>query len=164
MGDKGGNTYAADTAAQIAYQMFTESEPLRSQIIGRGERFLGDEGAFDVTQSPMWAPGKAAAEDVYSAAQEGILANLPRGGALQESLAETERGKARTLTDLAGQIAMDEYNKAYGLATLTPQQSLAGLSSLAGSEAMAQATEQAAGLGLIGSLFGAGGRIIAAGK
>ena len=114
-----------DILAQIAQDMYNKTNPARTEIINRGTNFL--EGGLDVTQSPMWGSGKNAAETQYQLARDATMANLPGGGALQSSLATGETDKARTLTDLASRIGMDEYNKIYGLASGAPQQSMSAL-------------------------------------
>ena len=72
-----------------------------------------------------------ALEDQYGVAQESILSTLPEGGVLEESLANLETERAQGLGDLAAQIALDEYNKAYGVATGSPQTSMSGYTSAA---------------------------------
>ena len=126
-GGTGGNmtTGGPTSLTEMALDLYNKTGPARQSIIDRGTNFL--EGGLDVTQSPMWGSGKNAAETQYQNAREAMMANLPSGGALQSSLATGETDKARTLTDLASRIGMDEYNKIYGLASGAPQQSMSGM-------------------------------------
>jgi len=126
-GGTGGNmtTGGPTSLTEMALDLYNKTGPARQSIIDRGTNFL--EGGLDVTQSPMWGSGKNAAETQYQNARDAMMANLPGGGALQSSLATGETDKARTLTDLASRIGMDEYSKIYGLASGAPQQSMSGL-------------------------------------
>ena len=128
-GGTGGNVATASggptSLTEMALDLYNKTGPARQSIIDRGTNFL--EGGLDVTQSPMWGSGKNAAETQYQNARDAMMANLPGGGALQSSLATGETDKARTLTDLASRIGMDEYSKIYGLASGAPQQSMSGL-------------------------------------
>jgi hypothetical protein len=90
-------------------------------------------GNLDYTQSPVWGASKNAAETQYRLARDQIMQNVPSGGRLLDTLSDTDTAKARTLTDAASNIGMDEYNKIYGMATGTPQQTISGLSSAEGS-------------------------------
>lgn len=126
-----------------------------------GDSYGGGEGdSWDWGSSPMWAPGKMAIEDQYRVAKDNILANMPSGGALYESLGDLERGRAGGYTDLTGQIGMDMWNKAYSVATGVPQTSLQGLgvASQGQSQAMmANANADAGKAGMMGDLgMGAG--------
>ena len=128
VGGTGGNmatTGGPTSLAEMALDLYNKTGPARQSIIDRGTNFL--EGGLDVTQSPLWGSGKNAAETQYQNARDAMMANLPGGGALQSSLATGETDKARTLTDLASRIGMDEYSKIYGLASGAPQQSMAGM-------------------------------------
>jgi len=127
-GGTGGNMATAGgptSLAEMALDLYKRTDPARQSIIDRGTNFL--EGGLDVTQSPMWGSGKNAAETQYQLARDATMANLPGGGALQSALATGETDKARTLTDLASRIGMDEYSKIYGLASGAPQQSMSGM-------------------------------------
>lgn len=118
--------------------------------------------AYDVTRNPVWRAGRNTIEDQYGVARENVLANIPKGGALTDALTNTEIGRADMLTNLTGNVSQDEYNKLYGMATGAPQTSIGGLSSLAGSQAMANAQTQAGKYGATGD-FGQGlGQIAAA--
>ena len=136
---------SSKAAAAIAQQMFKESTPIREPLFADLTDFLG--GGFDIGESPMWSPGKAAIEDQYQIARENILANLPVGGQLNEQLANLDIGRASSLTDLIGQIQQDMYNKAYGVATQTPQTSIAGLLGSGNIATQAQHAQMAADAG-----------------
>ena len=154
------NPYQAQ-ASNIYNQLYQETSPIRQQLIGRGTNFL--QGGYDYTQSPAWQPTKLAAERNYQTAQKDMMSNLPRGGGLQEALAKNITGRADTLTNAAGQIGMDEYNKVYGLGTGGGYQSAAGLTGLAGQQAAMNAQQNAAKSGAMGDL-GMGAGMILAGK
>lgn len=152
-----------EQAAQIAQKMFEQTNPLRENLVERYTKFL-TPGRFRVTQSPLWQPGKQALETAYRQAQQNITSSIPAGGALLESLAGAETSRAKDLTSLAGQIAQDEYGKVYGMATGTPQTSLAGLSTAASGEASAQqalAAQNAAKQSMFGDLGMGTGMILA---
>uniref|UniRef100_A0A6M3L8R4 Uncharacterized protein n=1 Tax=viral metagenome TaxID=1070528 RepID=A0A6M3L8R4_9ZZZZ len=122
-----------DVLAKMSQDYYNKTAPARENILQRGQNFL--EGGLDVTQSPMWASGKNAAEVLYKRAQDDTRANLPSGGALQSSLAEGDTNKARTLTDLASQIGTDEYNKIFSIAQGSPAVAMSGLGTAAGQQA-----------------------------
>ena len=109
-----------------------------------------DPFRVDPSASPLYAPGKFALERQFQGAEEGILSSLPQGGALLESLANAQIGKAGALAGLEADISQDFFNKIYGLATGAPQQSIGGLGGassvmggLAGQQAQAAAIENA---------------------
>jgi hypothetical protein len=141
MGSSTDNPYQAQ-ASNIYNQLYQETSPIRQQLINRGTQFL--QGGYDYTQSPAWQPTKLAAERNYERARGDILSNLPRGGGLQEALARNIQGRADTLTNAAGQIGMDEYNKVFGLGTGGGYQSAMGLTGLAGQQAATNAQQNAA--------------------
>lgn len=144
---------AGQQSADIARQMYSETAPLREDIIGRSERFLG--GGFDPTESAMYAPSRRALETQFQQANELARQGLPTGGSLNEALAENIRARAGGLSDIESAITQDEYNRAYGLATGTPALAMSTLSNLAGSEMQAAAMQQAGKNQMFGG-FGAG--------
>lgn len=144
-GNTGGNNMPAtnpSSLTEIALDLYRKTDPARAAIIQRGMNFL--EGGLDVTQSPLWGSGKNAAEVQYKLARDQILQNTPGGGRLLDTLSDTDTAKARTLTDLASTVGMDEYNKIYGLASGTPQQTISGLSSALGSSTALQSAQMQA--------------------
>jgi len=189
MGDSGkgggGNKHASRTARKIAKsvkakgsELYSTSRPVWSGLGETFSNFLSQPfDVGDVTSSPLWEPGKLAAEQAYQNAQQNLLSNMPSGGALLQGLGDTERAKANTLTNLAGQVGQDRYNRYenmmdramnYGLNM--PQIALGGmtgsmgsLSNLAGTEAAANAQQQSAKLGKGGDL-GLGAGMLLGGK
>lgn len=152
--DTGGvSSQSGEQASQIATEMYSETGPLREDILARSEAFMG-EGQFDPTQSALYKPGRESVETQYLQSNELARQNLPAGGSLNQALSENVRERGSGLTSLEGAITQDEYNKAYGLATGVPALSLSTLTSLAGSEMEASAANQAAKTGLLGEFGG----------
>ena len=149
MGDKGGGG-ASEKAAKLADKYWDYSRPVTGTYAKQAKKFM--RGRFDPTQSPLYDAGRLGIEDQYGVARENILANMPTGGAMYSLLADTETNRANALTSLEAQIMEDEYNKAYGFATGAPQVSIGGLTSLAGSQAAANAQQQAGKFGALGEL------------
>ena len=113
--------------------------------------------AYDVTRNPVYRAGRQTLEDQYDVGRQNILAQTPAGGALIDSLAQMEQGRSQSLGGLSAQVAQDEYNKLYGMATGAPGQAMSTMSNLAGQQAMANAQEQAGKAGAMGDLgLGAG--------
>ena len=119
---------------------------------------------YDVTRNPVWGAGRGLIEDQYTRARENTLGAMPGGGALTDTLARIEEGRAQSMGDLASQIAQDEYNKLYGLATGAPAQSMSTLSNLAGQQAMAAAQQQAGKYGALGDIGMGAGMLFGGGK
>ncbi len=154
------NAYS-NQSQNIINALFAQTDPARQAIIKRGTNFLTGSPAFDVTQSPVWAPAKLGAERNYEQSRQNILANLPRGGVLEDALARNAMGKADTMTNMAGTIGQDEYNKIYGLATGTVPQAISGLTSLANVQAGANAQQNSAKTGALGDIGLGAGMILA---
>ena len=113
--------------------------------------------AYDVTRNPVWGAGRNVIENQYDVARQNTLSNMPKGGALVDTMSDVDQGRAQALGGLASQVSQDEYNKAYGMATGAPGQAMSTMSSLAGSEAMANAQQSAGKMGALGDLgLGAG--------
>lgn len=147
---------ARETAAK-GNELFAAGKPVFSRLGNQFANFLS--GDFDVTQSPLWAPGKLAAEQAYGSAQQNILSNMPAGGALLDELGDVERAKANTLTNLSGQVGQDMFGKAMTYGMGMPQLGIsamtgsgANMANLAGSEAAANAQRTSAKLGKGGDL------------
>lgn len=126
---------------------------------GGGKPGAPQQGALDVTASPLFAPVKQAAENQFQLANEQVLANLPAGGLLQEQLAENARSRGQTLTGAAGNIAQGELDRAFSLATGQPLQAQQGLgstvnalTSLAGQQAQASASSSAGKNQMLGNV------------
>lgn len=162
-GDGGGASPQAEAYAQqmaaIGQDIWGMARPSYASLANRYSNFLSSPGQFDYTQSPMWSAGKSATESGYQNAMQNILANLPAGGPINQSMTSLERGRAQNLTNLASNAAQDEYNKAYGFATGQPQVGLSGIggastsmTSLAGQQAAAEAQGSAGKFGALGNL------------
>jgi hypothetical protein len=157
MGDKGGGgNDANDMVQQIAMREYKEALPLKRGILERGQEFM--EGGFDPTQMPVYNVGRQGIESQYDVARQNILGGMPKGGQMYDRLADMEVQRANQIGGLGAQIAQDEYNKLYGVATGEPLMSMGTLASVAGSQAGAQAQQQAGKYGMTGALGqGAGG-------
>lgn len=120
--------------------------------------------AFDPAQSPVYDPMKYMLESGYQQSRENILANTgATGGQLDQMMAETETKRARDLGSLGSQLAMDEYNKIFQLATgQQPTSALGNLTNLGISEAGAAANAAAGKSAGTGSALAGIGSIIAA--
>lgn len=165
----------ADKLAKMGEQYWNQTAPLRSQVVGRSTDFM--RGNLDVTQSPVYTAGQTALEkqygiaqntleDQYGVAQQQMLSSMPSGGGLQQglsdlssnragSLADLSSAKATSLSDLVSQLAQDEYSKAYGMAQLSPQSSMAGLTGAGGVMSPvlgSQANKQGAAMSAIGNI------------
>jgi hypothetical protein len=149
---------AADTAAaaqEMAEQYWDATAGIRDPLIDRLAAFM--DGNLDVSQSPLYDASKAAMENQYKVAQENLLANLPGGGGLSDAMVGLEASRAMGLTDLIGRLMQDEYNKAYGLASGSPQQTFQGLQTAGQNLAPvigSQAQTQSAQWGALGSAMG----------
>lgn len=145
------------TLQEISKALYAETDPLRRAMLERSGAFVG--GNLDVTQSPQYAALKRGAESQYDRARQNIISTTPTGGALTRALAQNEYAKAGALTQGAGNIASQEQQIAYGLATGTPlSTSFGGLGSAAalqGQQAQAQAQQNAAAKGALGTGAGA---------
>ena len=155
MGGKNDEPSASKQAGEIAEDMYKRVRPLQRTFVRQGENFM--QGGFDPTGMPMWDVGKRTIDDQYDRAREGMISNMPTGGALQSSLAGTEIDRANAMGNLSGGIAQDEYNKIYGMATGTPQQSMNTLTNVGASQAAMQGQQSAGKFGALGDLgMGAG--------
>lgn len=118
------STAAADTLARLSQQLWDQTGIIRQPVFSQLADFM--KGGWDPTTSPMWDPLKANVENQFATAKGNIMSNVPAGGALLESLADTETSKANTLSGLAGNMIQDMYNKAYGTAMNSSGQALSG--------------------------------------
>jgi len=164
--------------ALMAEEMYNTTKPMRQMLTGQYEGLLS--GDLDVRDLPQYAGmddyfdasyrgSRPALEGQYTQARENILGSVPRGGGLTSALGGLERSRAGGVADLSANIDMqrqqsiqsiiqDMINKAYGYATGTPAQAIAGAGSAA-SNVMQRQLGQMAGynplgtLGSIGSQF-----------
>lgn len=132
-------------AADIANKTYAETDPLRQEFL----RQMGDftSGGYDPTKmsifTPLYNTARAGPEAQYRGAMDSILANTPRGGGQTAAITSAELTRAKDVGSIPAMITSDlltdMLNKAYGAAFNTPQQSMAGLGSIAqsyGSRAM----------------------------
>lgn len=116
--------------AGIARQYYKDTAETRNSVLNR----LGDfmNGNLDPTESVQYAPIKMNTERQYKSALDALMESTPEGGALYEGMANLAGQKANTLSEAIAQIVLDEYNKAYGVATGSPQVTLSGMGGAAG--------------------------------
>lgn len=160
-GGKGGEAPEnpmSNVAAYIASNLYGLTDKMRQGIVSQGNDFISNN--FDPTKVPGYWPARNAVEDQYNVARQNTIANMPRGGALLDNLTDVETSRARALSDIAGNMSADQYNKIYGLATLTPQQSIGTLSSLANTYAYQQSQQNAQDAAKAGESGQAIGQII----
>ena len=146
-------------AAQMAQKTFDQTDPLRQSILGQMGDFMG--GGFDPMKSNMYAPLYAAArsgpEAQYNVARDNVLAGTPRGGGQVDALANVESARAAQVGEipsmLSNQIMQDLLSKSYGVAFNAPQQSMAGMSSVAGTYGNRAAMSQASAANQMSSLY-----------
>jgi len=109
----------------MGQEWWNQTAPIRSGVTSRLTDFL--QGNFDPTASALYAPSKMAIEDQYGVARENLVSALPSGGGMYDAMAALEGNRARSLADTVANIAGDEYSKAYGVATSSPQMSMSGM-------------------------------------
>ena len=151
---------AANQLAGISRALFEQTDPVRKQLIGRSNDFLG--GNLDVTASPMYASLKNSVDSQFQRAKGNTISSTPAGGALTDALMNLEGSRANTMAQGTGGIAEQELNRAFGLGTGLLPQTTTGLGTAAGIQSqqlMAQqqqsaSAKQGAGAGL-GMLFAA---------
>jgi len=138
MGKGGGGTTVVDNTSaaaerlaniqgDIAQGLFDQSSPLRA---GAFNLAAGDVGAIpgtrakalsplqfnplapvtvnDITANPSFGAQKSFVEQQFGNARQQALANVPRGGALQDVLGQLESSRARELSSRFGALAQDE--------------------------------------------------------
>lgn len=158
LGDKGGDTnQSADALSALSQQLFQETDPLRTSLIGRSADFLN---GGDVTNSPQFGSLKNAVDSQFTRARDNTIARTAPGGALTDALTGLEGTRASTMAQGIGGLQENELSRALGLATGSAPTALGGLGNAANAQAQAIAAQQAqqgamkqgAGQGL-GTLF-----------
>jgi hypothetical protein len=129
-------------ALGMSTKLWKHTEGMRGNISQQLTDFTA--GDYDVTSNPMFAPGKAATEDIYARSRENIMETMPAGGTMETQLSGLEHARARGLTDTISGIQQDMYNKAYGAGYGTPQTSIAGANQSANSMMQMVAAQNAA--------------------
>lgn len=145
---------AASRQAQIAEQLFNQTDPLRRGLVGRSQQYL--TGGID--NSPQFSAFKAAAEPQYANAREQIIEDAPAGGPLTAQLAELQMSKARDLTQARGAIDEQELTRALTLGTGLVPTSVGGLGNSAAinaQRAQSRAQQESAVYMAIGEGLGA---------
>lgn len=147
----GGGGNAGDIQAQIAQQMFAQTDPLRRGLLARSGQFLN--GGID--SSAQFGAFKSGAEPQYAAARNNIIANTAPGGQLTAALTQLEGNRAQGLSQARGAVEESELARAMTLATGTTGQALGTLGSAANTQAMVAQSEADREAGMLGAL-GAG--------
>ena len=76
---------------------------------------------------------------------------------MNAAFGDLERGKANQMTNLAGGIGADMWDKAFSFGTGQPQAAMSGATNLAGIQAQQQTAQDAAKMGKMGdAAMGAG--------
>lgn len=163
-----------EVLSNTSQDLIEQTAPLRDELIGRSEDFLGvsqpgqpsTPPLQSVTSTPQFDIVRQLADQQAKTARDSILSRLPSGGVLLDKLADVDIGKAQTLSLAGSDIYGRELDRATALATGTPLAAgLGGLGSLAQLEAArAQASadressqKNALGTGLgmfLGGIFG----------
>lgn len=164
-------------AADIANRTYAETTPLREQFLSQMGDLVG--GGYDPTKMAIFSPlmniARAGPEAQYRGAMDSILANTPRGGGQTSAIASAELARAKDVGSIPGMITADlltdMLNKAYGAAFNAPQQSMAGLGSIASSYAgrqmgltQAAASQQTGLYSMLGGLGQGAGFMLGSGK
>jgi len=145
-GDPSDNPFAA-TQARIAEQLFSQTDPIRKNLINRSQGFL--EGGID--SSPAFEAFRAQSDPILARARENIIQQTPEGGGLISALSNLDTERARMQTQARGQIDEQERNLAVLLGTGTIPQTMQGL----GSASFAQAQNLASAQQREGAIYSA---------
>lgn len=137
----GGASGASQMAEMLSFKNYKKAKPLQNEVYSGLSDFMN--GGRDVSANPVWGAGKYAAEKAYGSSNDQIMNSMPAGGALYSAAAGNAANRASTLTQLMGQIAQDDYNKAYGIATGDPQTSVSNLQQLGQSQDAQNASDAA---------------------
>ena len=124
-GDDGGSTPSGSAQANIANQLWSTTQPVRSNLLDTMTD--ATSGNFNMADYPAFAPLKQNAETQYGNAQENIMGMMPQGGQLYDALAQNENARAGALTNMGGSIFEQIMNNAQQAAFQTPGTSLMGL-------------------------------------
>lgn len=144
----------ADIQAQLAQQLFQQTDPLRRSLIGRSQDFLG---GGDVMESPQYADLQVQTGRAFNQAKDNVIARTAPGGALVDALTNLEGDRAAALSSGAAGLEQTELDRALALATGTVPAAMGGLGSAANAQALlaqARAQKDAAEKGALGSAAG----------
>jgi len=137
-----------ELSQEILKQQYEQTSPVRSYYLSEWDKLMGGEPstymntAFSALRGPI--------EAQYGTAKENVLANTPQGGGLFDQLTNVETARAGGLSNMLGQLYMDEMNKAYGTAWGVPTTTVAGLQNL-GQQAVSAGNAAGQTAGGIGS-------------
>lgn len=151
-----GDSPAAELQAQLAQQLFSQTDPLRRSLIDRSTEFMG--GGLDVRDTPAYEALKYSADANFNQAKDNAIARLAPGGGLTDALVDLESNRAGMLTQGAGQLYGDELSRAIALGSGITDQSLNSLGQAGGVQASlanAQAQQNAGKAGGLGQAAGA---------
>jgi hypothetical protein len=155
-GGGGGSNAAIDAQAQMAQQLFKQTDPIRKSLFSRSEDFLS--GGADVTATPAYGALKLSSDQNFNQAKDNIIARTASGGGLTDALTDLEGARAGAMTQGAGALYGDELSRAIALGTGVTSQSLnsLGQAGYAQSQMAAAAAQQNAGkAGALGQGVGA---------
>jgi hypothetical protein len=153
--------------ANISNQMYSQTQPLRSNLLDRYQRVLS--GGYDYKTDPVYSAlfgtAKQGIESQYNVGRQNIMGSTPTGGALTKALSNLEIARAGDMgtvpANLQNQIASSLFNQATGTAWNSPTQSASMLGQANNTYGMRLMQQQAnsanakGGLGQgIGSLAG----------
>lgn len=96
---------------------------------------------FDVSSLPQFHTLKDVTESQFGNARKNIIESTPQGGALVDKLAGLEVDRATNLSRGSSQIAQDQLNQAFQLATGMTSSAQQGLGSAAATQAQMAANE-----------------------
>lgn len=151
-----GDSPAAELQAQLAQQLFSQTDPLRRSLIDRSTEFMG--GGLDVRDTPAYEALKYSADANFNQAKDNAIARLAPGGGLTDALVDLESNRAGMLTQGAGQLYGDELSRAIALGSGITDQSLNSLGQAGGVQASlanAQAQQNAGKAQGLGAAAGA---------
>ena len=146
---------AADRLAEIADQLFKQTDPLRQDLIGQAGDFLS--GDRDVTGLPAFQASKGTLESQFGRARDSIIGNTATGGQLTDQLAQLERGRATDLTNLEAGLGESELARAVALATGGATTGVGGLGAAGGIQSQMAQALAAQNAGKAGGLGAAAG-------
>lgn len=106
---------AALLQAQLAEQLFEQTDPVRTALLGRASDFL--DGGLDVTASPAYEFLQGQTATNFNRAKDNLIARTAPGGALVDALSDLEGQRAMTLSSGAAGLFDQELNRAMALGT-----------------------------------------------
>ena len=159
-GDDGNSDKWAKKSYKLAKDQLKRARPIQDLVY---EQLRGTmSGGFSPDNSPLFQAGKLNIERNYQNAMDNLFTMMPAGGVMYSTMGDLEAQRARNLSDLMANLQMDEWNKAYGVATGAPQQSLAQMANLGMGGMAADATRSAGQNQAVAGGASALGSIIAA--